>query len=154
MLYNSLQNAMRESIKTNSPSKDILRLIVSELSTLEARTNKEVTDEQAIKTTKKLVESNTETLKYLKDTDSRFSTLLAENAVLLSFLPQELSYEEVAVKLHEVKQQLIDSKSDGQAIGLAMKFMKSNKLIFNSSMVNECVKQIRMVGNSLDDMVK
>src|ERR1700730_1414981 len=122
----SLNNAVREKFEHarragNREEKNLLSVILGDISTAEARTGKEVSDAEVEKLLRKMVESNTETLAQLKAhhraEEPQVAVLEREIALLKSILPQTLDADAIAQALEPVRAEILSAKSDGQATG-------------------------------------
>ncbi|MBD8614946.1 GatB/YqeY domain-containing protein [Pseudomonas sp. CFBP 13719] len=91
---------------------NILTLLVGELETASKRDGSQITDEKVVSVAKKLIKSNEETLRLTSGAGA--TKLDAENVVLRTLLPQELS-EDQLLKI------LVDAKPGN--IGEAMKHL-------------------------------
>jgi uncharacterized protein YqeY len=131
----------------NREAKDLLSVILGDISTAEARGGKEVTDAEVEKLLRKMVESNTETLTQLKShnraEDPKVAVLEREMALLKALLPQTLDVEAIVKALEAVRADITNAKSDGQATGVAMKHLKGLSLSVQGQDVSAAVKQIR-----------
>jgi uncharacterized protein YqeY len=127
--------------------KNVLSVILGDISTAEARTGKDASDADVEKLVRKLVESNTETLTQFKShdraADPRVAVLEREIAFLKSLLPQSLDTEAIVKALEPVRAEIISARNDGQATGVAMKHIKSLSLNAQGQEVSAAVKQIR-----------
>lgn len=128
--------------------KNILRLVLADVEKICSTSNCGVTDEQVESIVRKMIQRNNETACFIDDKGSEsLQTLLAENAVLETLLPTTLTQDEIeAWFLNEdnsLFEQIRDSKSDGQATGLAIKALKSAKLAVLGSDVKAVVEKIR-----------
>ena len=125
--------------------RDIYKLALSEITTLELRSQgKPVTEEQIANVLRKLIEGNNETLAAMEKLGKGGAEKLrAENEVLASLLPKTLSPEEIAERLAPVADAIRTAKSDGQAMGLAMKHLKSENAPVAGADVTQAVKQLR-----------
>jgi uncharacterized protein YqeY len=141
-----LKRKLVNSIKNNDvPKRDILRLVVGEIELAP----KAMTNDQIISVIRKNIKNNEESQKFLdKNTDS-YSKLAAQTEVLESFLPGTLTLEEIESQLLSSEgpefEQIRDAKSEGQAIGIAMKFFKVAGLSQNvlGDDIRVVVKKIR-----------
>lgn len=139
-------NAIKER---NEVKKNILRLVVGEVQTVNNRSgtrSKPVDDEmdrRYINVMKKIMASNTETLTKLPTGDLRIMGLNCENAILTSFLPASPTNDEMLSYLSEITQQLKDQKSDGQAVGLSMKYLRAKGIVTSGDVVLNIVRTIR-----------
>jgi uncharacterized protein YqeY len=170
-LIEAIRSQLTTAIKTKDTiRKEILRVILGDLSTLELRSyklksteapfGKAPTDEDIRRVIKKLLEGNNETLKFIdppKDNFAKqtFDKLTLENEILLSMLPKTLSREEIKTKLqlwlhddtgelNEEAGQIIRAKNDGQATGIAIKYFKENNLEVDGTDVAAVVKELRV----------
>ncbi|OAI46541.1 hypothetical protein AYO44_11160 [Planctomycetaceae bacterium SCGC AG-212-F19] len=131
----------------NREDKNLRSVILGDISTAEARSGKDVSDADVEKLLRKMVESNTETVTQLKShhraDDPQVAVLEREMVFLKSLLPQTLDAEAIAKALEPVRAEIINAKSDGQAIGVAMKHLKCLSLSVQGQEVSAAVKQIR-----------
>lgn len=125
--------------KARNPSKNILKVIIGEVDTQEARNGKLLSDEEVCKIIRKTVQGIEEMLVY-KPGDYALET---EKEILSELLPAQLSREELvsllSVKLTELK----SAKSDGQATGIGMKYLKEQGKLADGKDVTEVVKGLR-----------
>jgi uncharacterized protein YqeY len=129
----TIRGRITSAMKEKKPEVSILRLALGELQ----RVN-DPNDETCYKIIKKIITNNEETYK-LKGQDS----LLVENSILKSLLPTELNTEEISHFLLSVIPQIREAKSEGMAIGIAMKILKATGKGVNSGMVASIVKSLR-----------
>jgi len=127
--------------------KNLLSVILGDISTAEARSGKQIPDADVEKLLRKLVESNTETVNQMKShhraDDPQVAVLEREIAFLKTLLPQTLDAEAIVKVLEPVWAEIVNAKNDGQATGLAMKHLKSQSLSVQGQDVAAAVKQIR-----------
>ena len=120
--------------------KSIIRSVVSEIE----RTPLCDSIGSQNKVIKKMILSNNEVIKYLDSNDSRLSDLLWENAYLEEIMPRSLNIEEIKELVIEVMGDIKIAKNDGQATGIAVKFIKSKTgTPFAGEDVVEVIKEIR-----------
>lgn len=101
MLYNQLVEERNYARKNNqNVVYDIATLLMGELDTLAKRDNTMVTDEKVITVASKLIKSNNETIKLLKDEEKK-TRLALQNQFLQKFLPVMISEEEIRKVLSE-----------------------------------------------------
>ena len=147
--------SIREELKTryqdarlngNKVIAAALSVVIGDIQTEESR-GKVLTDDQILGKIKKQVKSNQETLQYLKSGDQRHADLTAENEVLDELLPSKLGLIGIAAVVRGANaiQQVVDAKSEGQAIGVVMKALKAAGLDGDSSEVKRLVTEIRTV---------
>ena len=129
----SLKEKVRQTFEEakragNREAKNLLSVILGDISTAEARGGKDIADAEVEKLLRKMVESNTETVSQLKthgrSDDPQVAVLEREIAVLKSLLPQTLDPHAIIKALEPVRADIIAAKNDGQATGVAMKHLK------------------------------
>lgn len=99
----------------------LLSVVIGEAQSLKftkGRTT-DVQDEEIIKIIRKLVEDNELLIKNGK------TDLIKENEILASLLPKMASVDEIRVALQPVIDEIKAAKSEGQARGIAIKYLKS-----------------------------
>ena len=102
----------------------LLSVVVGEAQSLKftkGRTT-DVQDEEVIKIIRKLVEDNELLIKNGK------TELIKENEILATLLPQMASIGEIRVALQPVANEIKAAKSEGQARGVAIKYLKSQDI--------------------------
>ena len=148
----SLRDKVRERFEEakragNREEKNLLSVILGDISTAEARSGKELPEAEVEKLLRKMVESNTETATQMKShnrgEDPRVAVLERELAVLKSFLPQTLDPDAIVQVLLAVRSEIINAKSDGQATGVAMKHLKAQGQKAQGQDVASAVQSIR-----------
>jgi len=143
-LTETIRSQFNVSLKErNEVKKSILRVVLGDLSTLESRSGKKASDEEVKRVLKKIVEGNTETLQYLKPEHPSYVKLTAENHILNSLLPKSLSKQEIKEALSDLLEEIKSAKSDGQATGMAMKFLKQAGKEVDGNTVSETIKEVR-----------
>lgn len=126
----------------DATARDVLRLALGEIQTAEARKNVEATDDDAAKAVRKLIKSNEETLA-LAGEGERATTLRREIEVLSALLPKQLSVDDIVAALASEVDAIKAAKADGQATGIAMKFLKTQGAAVSGNDVGAAVKKIR-----------
>lgn len=149
----SIVDDIRVQLVTSMRAKDeikknILRIILGDLSTSEVRSGKPSTDDDVRRVIKRLIEGNLETLKFCADRPENFSKLTTENSILSSFLPKTLSKEDIKGHINfsstMIMSEVKGAKSDGQATGVLIKWLKQNNYgYFDGIVVAEVVKELR-----------
>ncbi len=119
----------------------VLRLLLGEIDTLESVGKKADFN----KIVKKLIDSNNQMLAIKPN-----EILTKENEILSGMLPRELTKKELEdffntsiMCVPPRSLELYSAKSEGQAIGIAVKALKESKLAYNSNELIEIVKEIR-----------
>lgn len=143
MLVDDLKKRIAIAVKDgDSVARDVLRLALGEIQTAEARKNTQLSDEEAAGALRKLVKSNEETLG-LSGEGERATTLKKEIEVLTSLLPKQMSVDEIVAALSSQVDAIKAAKADGQAVGVAMKHLKSTGASVTGNDVQVAVKKIR-----------
>lgn len=121
-----------------SREKELLKVVLGEVQLKSA--SAPVTEEQGHSLVKSMIKNNVEkVLVHLKEGDERRIGILEENKILESLLPSYLTADEIKAKLSDdVVTQIKEAKSDGQATGLVMKFLKAQ----NCNVEGDTVKQV------------
>ena len=143
VLVDDIKKQITEAMKSgNAVARDVLRLALSEIQTAEARKNAPVSEEDAINAVRKLIKSNEETLGLTADAE-RAATLRQEISVLSALLPKQLSVDDIVVALDTQRDAIKAAANDGQATGIAMKYLKSTGASVSGNDVGAAVKKIR-----------
>ncbi|MEZ4392349.1 MAG: GatB/YqeY domain-containing protein [Polyangiales bacterium] len=121
--------------------KEILRVVVGEITTNEARGTVK-TDDDCRAIVRKLVKSNEETLGHTEDEAQR-AVLERETEILRALLPQSLSVDAIVEALASVRDALRAEANDGKATGLAMKHLKGSGALVEGKDVSEAVRRVR-----------
>jgi uncharacterized protein YqeY len=147
MLRQLRSRLSRAIVTKNEGEKDVLRLILGEVSTVEARLGK-ISEEQIHKVIRKILEGNLETLSLIDekkvDKPEMKAKLLAENDILTALLPRNLEPQEVKNELLGLAEELKSVKNNGQAMGIAMKHFREKKLTVCADDVVQVIKEIRV----------
>jgi uncharacterized protein YqeY len=139
MLIDDLKKRMFEAMKSkDAVTKEIVRTAIGEITS----TGADATDERVLSVLKKLVKSNEETLRVSEDASAR-ATLEQELVVLREFLPSTLGVDQILSALAAVSEPIKQAGNDGQAMGVAMKTLKSAGANVDSQDVKEAVKRLR-----------
>jgi len=122
----------------------LLQVILGEVSTQQARSGKELSDEQVENVIRGLVTKNDESLALIAGKGmAQEAGLREENVFLNSLLPTVLTVDEIKVALTDLTEQIKTAKNDGMATGLAMKFLKPKGLKVLGDDVKKAVEQLR-----------
>ena len=143
-----LQAKLQEAMKAKEDlARDLLRVVLGEVSTRRARTGKEPGDDEVHGIIRKLIASNTETRKELEQrgqtTHDAYGRLARENTYLETLLPKALDQAAVRKELELIAAELRGAKNDGQATGMAVKYLKQKGLAVQGEDVAAAVKQLR-----------
>ncbi|MHC4996459.1 MAG: GatB/YqeY domain-containing protein [Planctomycetota bacterium] len=143
MLFDDIKARMIKAMKEkDTATRDILRLAMGEIQTVENREGKTPDNAQQVKIVRKIIKSNEETIGLSKDEDAR-ARLTQENETLASLLPQTLNVDQVVEALTGVVEDIRAANNDGQATGVAMKTLKASGAAVDGGTVAQAVKQIR-----------
>ncbi len=151
MFVEKLKEKILAATKARSSSElSILKLALGEIQTAEARrkTNP-LTQDECFVIIRKIVKSNDDSIasleKFMQDgfADPRIDLLRIENSILSNLLPKVLSLDEVRIILKEDIESIKDARSDGQAMGIAMKLIKTAQVQANAADVGKLLMEIR-----------
>ena len=146
MITDEIKARMRAAMQARDPvAKNVLGVALGDIQTAEARVNRALGEDEAMAVVRKLVKSNEETLAHFTQGGdaARTAELRREIEVLSSLLPKALSLDAVVAALAPVGAALRAAKSDGHAMGLAMKHLKASGAVVESAAVQEAVKTLR-----------
>lgn len=143
----SFEQTIRDRISKvpfRSREKDVFKVVLGEVQQKSA--TGPVSDEQGQNIVKAMVKNNVEkVLVHLKDGDPRRAAVEEENSILSSLLPTYLTEDEIVERLTDaaLTDQLKAAKSEGQATGLAMKYLKGLALAVEGDTVKQAVAGLR-----------
>jgi uncharacterized protein YqeY len=144
MLTDEIKTRMRAAMQARDGlAKNVLGVALGEIQTAEARANRALADDEAVAIVRKLVKANEETLGLATGEEGRAAELRREIEVLSSLLPKALSVEAIAAALAPVVDAVRGAKSDGQAMGIAMKHLKASGASVEAPAVQQVVRGIR-----------
>jgi uncharacterized protein YqeY len=126
--------------------KNMLRIVLSDVELECSKENKACTDEKVLSVIRKNLKGYQDLLNTYEAARANPETQIKVD-ILKSYLPQTLSQEEIEAKFlnddGNTFEQIKQAKSDGQATGIAMKFVKAANLSINNEDVAAVVKKIR-----------
>jgi uncharacterized protein len=122
-------------------TREVLRVALGEMQTLEARTGS-LSDAEAASIVRKLIKSNDETMAATGDEGAR-ATLRRENEVLRGLLPATLGVDQIVEALAGVAAAVRAAPNDGAATGVAMKALKAASAEVTGKDVSEAVRRLR-----------
>ena len=137
--------------ENNTTSRDILRLILGQIQTESA--TKLLSEDQKLSIVRKLIKSNEITLAAMAETpkenwnqewQDNANKLNQEIELLKSLLPQTWTLEQLSEFFAYHKEAVRAAKTEGAAIGVAMKLLKAEGAVVNNSDVKDTVIQIRL----------
>jgi hypothetical protein len=130
--------------------KNVLKVVVGAIESLassKSQGSKPVTDDQEVKEVKKVIEGNEESMRLMRErgmeSDARYKALSVENTVLMPFVPSSLSQAEILAALGGIENDIKGAKSDGQAVGVAMKLFKGQGARVDGADVTAVVQNMR-----------
>ncbi|HYT90207.1 MAG TPA: GatB/YqeY domain-containing protein [Gemmataceae bacterium] len=143
-----LQAKLKEAVKSrNDLARDLLRVILGEVSTLRARSGKEPTEAEIHSIIRKMLNNNNETRRELEQhgqtAHEAYDHLARENGYLETLLPRTLDQAAILKELEPITAAVKGAKNDGQATGVAMKHLKQKGLAVLGEDVAAVVKQLR-----------
>ena len=138
---------IKEQIKTAMKEKDAVKRDVLRLVVGQAQQSGDESDESLTKIIKKLIKSNKETLEAKRKSDEESGIMSGcfgtqediEIDILSSFIPKPLSKNEVIVILRNNKFDPGAAKNPGQAMGMAMKILKSTDCEIDAAVVKDAI---------------
>lgn len=146
MIKKELQKKIKTAMKQkNQSTLSVCRVALGEIQTIESR-NGSISEEEAQKILRKMIQSNTEMIECSKDLN-RINSLKVENEILDSLLPKLWSKNEiVAFFLNEDGPEfeiIQEANNFGAAMGLAMKALKKANALIEGKTVKQAVEYIR-----------
>jgi uncharacterized protein len=143
-----LQAKLQGAIKArNDLARDLLRVVMGEVSTRRARSGKEPRDEEIHAIIRTVIANNNETRKELEQrgqtAHEAYERVARENTYLETLLPKTLDRAAILKELASIAAELKEAKNDGQATGLAMKHLKPKGLSVLGEDVAAAVKELR-----------
>jgi uncharacterized protein YqeY len=144
MLIDEIKSRMTRAMRERDDVvRNILGLAAGEIQTAEARANRPLREDEAAAIVRKLLKSNEETLSLAGPDDPRAPVLRKEIELLAGLLPKSMSVEAIAAALAPVADAVKAAKSDGQAMGVAMKHLKASGALAEAADVQAAIKAVR-----------
>lgn len=142
MLVDDIKKRVAQAMKEgDTVARDVLRLALGEIQTAEARKSAALSDEEQGAALRKLIKSNEETLSLA--TGDNANALRHEIEVLKALLPAQLDVAQIVELLAPQHEAIKAAKAEGQAVGVAMKHLKTTGQSVSGNDVAAAVKQIR-----------
>jgi uncharacterized protein YqeY len=130
-LQEQIKFDLKESMTTNIPKRDLLKVVVGEMSREE---NKELTDEQVLRILKRMVEGATE------------CNNVSEIKILSTYMPEKVTEKEVFAFLQEILSfqqeyyhESYTMKDMGKLIAESKEYFGKK---FDGKIVSDCIKKI------------
>ncbi|QQE12890.1 GatB/YqeY domain-containing protein [Planctomycetota bacterium] len=142
MIAGIKQRVRKAMLERNDFEKSILKVALGDLETEASRSADEITNERCEQIIRKMVKSANEMIKLSKD-EAMIEKCKAEIVILETLLPKTLSVDEIVAALESVKDNVLAAGNDGQAMGVAMKHLKSSGAIVEGKDVNAAIRKIR-----------
>jgi hypothetical protein len=143
MLLDDIRARVTQAVKDkDEAARDVLRLVLGEVQTAEARAGRPLAEDEVVAIVRKLVKSNEETLAAAAD-GPLAPALRHEIGVLAALLPKTLGVADLVLALEPQREALRAAKNDGQATGLAVKHLKAAGIAAGGQDVAAAVKAIR-----------
>lgn len=143
MLVDEIKTQMtRARREKDDVARNVLGLALGEVQTAEARANRPLRDDETVAVVRKLLKSNEETLS-LSAAGPAADALRREIEVLSGLLPAAPSAQAIESALAPVADAVRAAKTDGQAMGIAMKHLKAVQVTADAPAVMEAVRKLR-----------
>ena len=142
----TLETQIRQRMSEVGYASDEARFLRTVLGEIQLEQNRPGFDEnKALGVIKKSLAGNEETRGYLSETDDRLPRLAWEDGILQSFLPSYLSSDAIRGLLEAAGaiDSIASANNEGQAMGLAMKHLKSSGALVEGGTVKEVVQGLR-----------
>lgn len=143
-LYDELKARVTAAMKGGDLlTRDTFRTVLGEAQAEAVRRKGEVTDEVVLGVVRKAVTGLKETIPLAKGDGRDTTQQEAELALLESLLPKAWDRDAIAAALAPLRDELRAAKSDGQAMGVAMKALKAQGATTNPDDVKAAVAAAR-----------
>jgi uncharacterized protein YqeY len=143
MLVDDIRARLKDAMKNRrTVEKEILRVLLGEIQTIEAREGRDLTEEASAQVVRKLLKANRETADVTVDAAQK-ATLEEEIAILESLLPKTMTVDELIDALAPIAEGIKAAKGDGPATGIAMKYLKQGGAPVDGKTVSEAVRRLR-----------
>ena len=143
-LKEQLKNDLKEAMKAKDNFKrDTIRFLMSAIKQVEVDTRKELSDEDIVKIIQKSVKQREDAAQQYKDggREDLYEKETKEAEILRSYLPKQLSDEELEAKLQAIIEEVgaTSLKDMGKIMGVATKKLAGKA---DGKRINECVKSL------------
>lgn len=139
-INNDIKTAMKEK---DNAKRDALRLLSSAMKQIEVDERKELSDEDVIKIIQKQVKQRNDAMAQYRDAgrEDLYEQEASEAAIFETYLPQQLSDDELATKIKEIIEQTgaTTMKDIGKVMGTASKTLGASA---DGKRINECAKKL------------
>ena len=135
MLIEKLKTDILMATRTrNALASALLKVVLGE-----CQSKNKFDDDFIVSYCRKMIQSNLETIAHGGDQVK----LTRENELLRMYLPPSLSEEELQIHADKLQIQILDTKSEGQAIGVLSKYLKSIGCNASGDLIKKVVSKIR-----------
>jgi uncharacterized protein YqeY len=131
ILQEQIKNDLKESMTTNIPKRNLLKVVVGEMSREES---KELTDEQVLKILKRMIEGATE------------CNNISEVKILSTYMPEKVTEKEVLDFLQNIfdrqeyyHEKLYTIRDMGKIIAESKEFFGKK---YDGKIVSDCIKKV------------
>ncbi len=143
-LKKQLQEELKKAMKEKDTFKrDTVRFLMSTIKQVEVDSRKELSDDDIIKIIQKSVKQREESAKQYKEAgrEDLYEKEIKEAQILKSYLPKQLSNEELEVELKKIIDEVGASslKDMGKIMGVATKKLAS---VADGKRINQTVKKL------------
>lgn len=105
----------------NTSTSQLLTTLLGECETLSKSKGKELSDSEVFAVVEKFVKNNLQTIKAIGPHNEKYDVLSDENEILASYLPSQLTEDELKVEI----QKFVDANENSN-VGSVMKYLKEN----------------------------
>ena len=142
MILETMRKRLTVAMKENNPTeKSILRYMLGEINNFSMV--KISDDEEVAGLIRQVIKKNNALMATAKEHDKDVGTMPEENEILRSLLPQTLSLDEIREALIPITADIQSIEKDGTAIGMAVKYIKTQNLNAVGSDVSKVVNALR-----------
>lgn len=131
---------LRSDIERATKSRNIVASSILKVVLGECQTKNKFDDEFIIAYCRKMIQSNIETMGLGGDSVK----LNRENELLRSYVPASLSEQELKIHADKLQIEILAARSDGQAIGVLSKYLKSIGLSANGDVMKSVISKVKI----------
>ncbi|MEM8739783.1 MAG: GatB/YqeY domain-containing protein [Planctomycetota bacterium] len=143
MLIDTLKQRVVQAMKAGDhQSRDVLKVVLGDLQLTETRKGQALTDTETQQGLRKVIKGNREMIAAVTD-PAVIERMEQEIAILETLLPQSLTPAQILGALAPVADAIRAAGNDGQATGVAMKHLKSQKAQAQGQDVAAVVRDLR-----------
>lgn len=139
-ILETIKSASVEARKAKAPSASLLVTLLSEVAMVGKNANRDTTDAEAIAVVKKFIKNNEETLSRVTDAGV-IATLQMENSVLVTFVPAQMTEQDIRVAASDLVSTL--GVSGPKAMGAVLKeFKQKYEGTYDGAIASRIVKEL------------